>query len=65
MRKMSIYRNIEDPNNAGKILRKETLRSVNLHADFEGFGENGAINNGPCKELADALEPGNDGYEIL
>lgn len=65
MRKMTIYAVIRDENNHSKIIGKKTLRAINLDPSFEGFGEKGAINQDACKRLADALEPANDGYDIL
>lgn len=65
MRKMTIFQVIRDENNHAKIVGRKTLRSVNLHPSFEGFGEKGAINKDACKKLADDLEPYNEGWEIL
>lgn len=65
MRKMIIFHVIRDENNYTKIIGKKTLRSVNLHPSFEGFGEKGTINQEACGKLAEALEPSSDGWEIL
>lgn len=63
-KKMTIFRFIRDSNNYGKIIGKLTLRVINVSPSFEGFGEKGQINKAKFKELANALEPFNDGISI-
>lgn len=61
---MSIFRVVRDPNNHSKIMYKDTLRVINVHPTFEGITSKGEINKDEFKKLADALEPGNDGFII-
>lgn len=63
-KKMTIFRFIRDNNNFGKIVGKLTLRVINVHPSFKGFGERGQINKAKFKELANALEPFNDGISL-
>ena len=61
---MTIFKFIRDQRNYGKIIGKETLRVVNVHDVFVGFGEHGQINKAEFRKLADALEPFNDGISL-
>lgn len=60
--KVTIYRFVRDPNSFGRVLGKDTLRVINVHPTFEGIGSDGEPNRAEFKKLADALEPGNDGF---
>lgn len=64
MKKMTIFKYIRDNNNFGKIVGKLTLRVINVSPNFEGFGERGQINKAKFRELANALEPFNDGISL-
>ena len=64
MKKMTIFRFIRDNNNFGKVVGKLALRVINVHERFEGFGERGQINKAKFRELANALEPFNDGISL-
>ena len=61
---MTIFRFIRDNNNYGKIVGKLTLRVINVSERFEGFGEKGQINKAKFRDLANALEPFNDGISL-
>jgi hypothetical protein len=71
MRQMIIYKGVETKvhtNIKGKpsttmMVRKPT-RVVRVPVSFQGFGKNGVINNEEFKNLANDLEPYNDGYDL-
>lgn len=63
MKKMKIFKYIRDNKNY-KILNKLTLRIINVHESFEGFGKHGQINKAEFKKLANDLEPFNDGISF-
>jgi hypothetical protein len=64
MRQLTIFKLIRDPRNNDKVLRRQTLRIINVHDTFVGNGSKGAIIKFVFKKLADDLEPSNDGLLI-
>lgn len=64
MSKITIFKCIRSPKDHSKILKKVTIRIINVHDFFMGHGTKGQINFAEFKKLADDLEPDNDGISL-
>jgi hypothetical protein len=62
--KLTIFKLVRDPKAHHKIIGKDTLRVVNVHPTFAGITSKGEANKAEFQELANALEPYNDGISL-